>query len=70
MKQELQGVVSHGSWLILGWYICPSGLDLFTKFLKSRFKVYVENLQFWITLWMTWGRKDVVNTQVLENIVH
>ena len=42
---------------------------LFTKFLKSGFKLY-ENLQFSIRLWVIWGRKDVVNAKVLENIVH
>ena len=43
---------------------------LFRQFLKSRFKVFLENCQFSITLWLIWDRKDVVNAKLLENLVH
>ena len=58
--------VSHGSWPILGlMYLFSVVLILFTKFLKSRFKVFVKNLQFSIRLWVIWCRTDVVNPKLL-----
>ena len=42
----------------------------FTKFRKSRFKAFVKNLHFFIRFQMIWGRKDVVNPTLSENIIH
>ena len=42
----------------------------FTQFLKSRCKVFVENVQFSISLWVILGRKEAVNAMLLEDIVH
>ena len=51
-------------------YLFQYGQILFTQFHKSRFKVFAENFQFSITLWVILGRNNAVNATLLENIVH